>query len=118
MSYYVDGFIAPVKKVDKAKYIEFAKTMVPIFKDYGALKIVENWADDVPDGKLTSLPMAVKLEEDEVVVYSWITWPSKAVRDEGWQKLEQDPRMANQDTPMPFDGKRMIFGGFENVLDA
>ncbi len=116
MSFYVDGFIAPVREDQKQEYIEFARMAANIFKECGALHIVENWADDVPEGKLTSLPMAIKLEPGEVVVFSWITWSSKASRDAGWQKFENDSRMNDPELKMPFDGKRMIFGGFSNIV--
>jgi uncharacterized protein YbaA (DUF1428 family) len=88
-----------------------------VFKAYGAIKLVENWGDDVPDGKLTSFPLAVKCTEDETIVFSWIVWPSKSVRDTGWEKVMSDPRMSEENNPMPFDGKRMIFGGFQTILE-
>ena len=83
-----------------------------------ALAIVECWGDDVPDGKVTSFPMAVKRKDDETVNFSWITWPSKEVRDAGLKQMMEDPRMKPQVNPMPFDGKRVIFGGFQTVLEA
>ncbi len=79
--------------------------------------MVECWGDDVPDGKLTSFPMAVKCEENETVVFSWIIWSSREARDEGSQKAMADPRM-QQAGEMPFDGKRMIFGGFEMIVES
>ena len=85
-------------------------------KPYGALRSVECWGDDVPEGKLTSFLMAVQCKQDETVVFAWITWPSRSVRDEGMKKVMDDPRMKN--TTMPFDGKRMIYGGFEMILDV
>lgn len=95
---------------------KFAEDAAVIFKEYGALKLVECWGDDVPDGELTSFPMAVKCEENETVVFSWIVWPSRAARDDGNKKAMSDPRMQNMEE-MPFDGKRMIFGGFETIVD-
>ena len=89
-----------------------------LFKEYGALTVVDCWGDDVPEGKLTSFTMAVKRESEESVVFSWITWPSKAVRDDAWKKLMEDPRMSPADSPMPFDGKRMIYGGFQIISEA
>ena len=89
--------------------------MATLFKELGALRMVECWGDDVPEGKLTSFPMAVKLEEGETVVFSWIMWPSRAARDEGMRRAMEDERMKN--AAMPFDGKRMIFGGFDVLLD-
>ena len=86
--------------------------------EYGALNVVECWGDDVPEGKLTSFPMAVKREADETVAFSWVTWPSREMRDEAWKKMMADPRMQPGTNPMPFDGKRVIFGGFEVILEA
>lgn len=112
---YVDGYVLAVKTDKKDAYVSMAKETWPLFKEHGALSMVENWGDDVPDGMVTSFPMAVKLEPDETVVFSWILWPSKAVRDEGMKKAMEDPRM-KPPADMPFDGKRMIFGGFETIL--
>ncbi len=114
---YVDGFVAAVPTENKEKFLVHAALSAPIFKEYGALKVVECWGEDVPDGKLTSFPMAVKKEEHETVVFSWIVWPSRDVRDEAWKKIMADPRMASGANPMPFDGKRSIFGGFQTILD-
>nr|WP_136252053.1 DUF1428 domain-containing protein [Ningiella ruwaisensis] len=113
---YTDGFVAAVPTNKKSEYIAFAKKAADIFKEYGALSVVENWSDDVPEGKVTDFARAVKLEEGEAVVFSWVTWPDKATRVTAWEKVMQDPRM--QDDEMPFDGKRLIYGGFENVLDV
>ena len=82
------------------------------------LKHVECWGDDVPDGKVTSFPMAVKRKDDETVVFSWIVWPSREVRDQGMKKVMVDPRLQPNTNPMPFDGKRMIYGGFEMIVEA
>lgn len=114
---YVDGFVAAVPSANKQAYITHASEAAVVFKEHGALKLVECWGDDVPDGKLTSFPMAVKKQNDETVIFSWVLWPSKAVRDEGWQKIMADPRMAPDRAPMPFDGKRMIYGGFDMVVE-
>ena len=81
------------------------------------LKVVECWGDDVPDGKLTSFPLAVQRKADETVVFSWIVWPSKSVRDAGMAKVMVDPRMKPDVNPMPFDGKRLIYGGFEVLVE-
>jgi uncharacterized protein YbaA (DUF1428 family) len=113
---YVDCFVAAVPNDNKQKYIEHAKMSAELFVEVGALEIAENWGDDVPNGEITSLPMAVKAEENETVVFSWVIWPSKQVRDEGWAKLMDDPRMSPDVNPMPFDGKRLIYGGFESIL--
>ncbi|MFT2089674.1 DUF1428 domain-containing protein [Paraglaciecola sp. 2405UD69-4] len=115
---YVDGFVAAVPTENKDQYINHAKLAAIIFKEHGALNIVENWADDVPEGEMTSFPLAVKKQADEAVVFSWITWPSKEVRDTAWQKVMDDPRMHPDENPMPFDGKRLIYGGFNTILDV
>ena len=113
---YVDGFVTPVPNANRAAYIEHAEKAAALFKEHGASAVVECWGDDVPEGKLTSFPLAVKCEPGEAVVFSWITWASRAVRDEGWKKLMADPRMQRGAMPMPFDGKRLIYGGFEILL--
>jgi len=115
---YVDGFVAAVPTANKEKYIEHARKAAPVFKKHGALKVVETWGDDVAEGKVTSLPMAVKCKPDETVVFSWVLWADKAARDAGWEKLMADPAMQPDKNPMPFDGQRLIFGGFEMVLEA
>ena len=114
----VDGFVAAVPIANKEKFIAHAKEAAQLFKDYGALHVVENWGDNVPDGKLTSFPMAVKMEADETVVFSWIVWPSKQAHEEGWAKILADERMQPDNMQMPLDGKRVIFGQFETVLEA
>ena len=114
---YIDGFVAPVPLANRDAYLKHATEMAAMIKEHGATRVVETWGDDLPDGKLTSFPLAVQRKDDETVVFSWITWPSKAVRDEAWKKMMADPRMAPGANPMPFDGKRMIYGGFEMVMD-
>ena len=114
---YVDGFVAAVPTENREKYIKHAEDAAVVFKEHGALKMVECWGDDVPDGEVTSFPMAVKCEPDETVVFSWVLWPSRTVRDEGMQKIMEDPRMQPDVNPMPFDGKRLIFGGFEMIVE-
>ena len=115
---YIDGFVAAVPTANREAYRQHAEAAAIVFKDHGALKMVDCWGDDVPDGKLTSFPMAVKCQSDETVVFSWVAWPSRAVRDEGMKKVMADPRMQPGVIPMPFDGKRMIFGGFQMIVDA
>jgi uncharacterized protein YbaA (DUF1428 family) len=115
---YVDGFVTPVPTANREAYQKHAEQAAVLFKEYGATGVVECWGDDVPEGKVTSFPMAVKCQSDETVVFSWITWPSRAVRDEGWKKVMADPRMAPGANPMPFDGKRLIYGGFEVLLQT
>ncbi|KDP83184.1 DUF1428 domain-containing protein [Cupriavidus basilensis] len=114
---YIDGFVLAVPTARRETYRQHAEAAAAVFKAHGALGLVECWGDDVPEGKLTSFPMAVKLEKDETVVFSWILWPSRKVRDEGMKAAMADPRL-KMDEPMPFDGKRMIFGGFEMIVDA
>ncbi len=115
---YIDGFVAAVPNANKAKFIEHAKKFSSLFKEYGALKQVECWGDEVPDGKLTSFPLAVKKQPDETVVFSWIIWPSKQAREMAWAKMMEDPRMKPDNMTMPFDGKRIIFGGFEVIFES
>ncbi|MEP1445411.1 MAG: DUF1428 domain-containing protein [Paraglaciecola sp.] len=115
---YVDCFVAAVPSENKDKYREHAKISAVVFKEYGALQIVENWGDDVPDGEITSLPLAVQAKENETVVFSWVVWPSKVVRDAGWGAMMEDPRMSEENNPMPFDGKRLIYGGFTTLLES
>ena len=115
---YVDGYVIPVPNANRDLYRQVAQTAAAVFKENGALTVVECWGDDVPEGKLTSFPMAVQRKDDETVVFSWITWPSKAVRDVGMKKAMEDPRLQQGMDPMPFDGKRMIFGGFAPILDV
>jgi len=115
---YIDGFVAAVPKANRDKYLQHAQTAAAVFKDNGALEVVECWGDDVPEGKLTSFPMAVQLKDDETVVFSWITWPSRAVRDQGMKKSMEDPRLKPETNPMPFDGKRLIYGGFQMIVRA
>ncbi|MDT4834607.1 putative protein YbaA [compost metagenome] len=115
---YVDGFVVPVPTANREAYRKVAEMAAGVFKECGALSVVECWGDDVPEGKVTSFPMAVKRKEDETVVFSWITWPSKQVRDAGMKKAMEDPRMQPSPSTMPFDGQRMIYGGFEVLVSA
>ena len=114
---YVDGFVAAVPNQNKAEFLEHAKIMAAVFKDHGALKVVDTWGDDVPEGETTSFPMAVKKKDDETVVFSWIIWPSKEARNAGWQASMEDARMHPDQHPMPFDGKRLIYGGFDLISE-
>ncbi|HUG57147.1 MAG TPA: DUF1428 family protein [Candidimonas sp.] len=114
---YVEGFVLAVPAANKEAYRSHAAKAVPLFKEFGATRVVECWGDDVPDGKLTDFRHAVKAEDGEVVVFSWFEYPSKEVRDAANQKMMSDPRMKTMGEQMPFDGKRMIFGGFVPILD-
>ena len=112
---YVDGFVIAVPNANREAFIKHASTFDPIFLEFGATRVQECWADDVPEGKLTDFRRAVQAKEDESVVFSWVEWPDKATRDGGMEKLMKDPRMEAA-SDCPFDGKRMIFGGFVPVV--
>jgi uncharacterized protein YbaA (DUF1428 family) len=114
---YIDGCVTAVPTKNKQLYLKHATAAAAVFEEHGALSMVECWGDDVPEGKETSFPMAVKSKDDETVVFSWITWPSKEIRNKGMDKVMKDPRMQPETNPMPFDGKRMIFGGFEVLAE-
>jgi uncharacterized protein YbaA (DUF1428 family) len=115
---YVDGFVIAVPTAHRETYKKLAETAAAVFKEHGALKVVECWGDDVPEGKVTSFPMAVKRKDDETVVFSWVVWPSRQMRDAGNKKVMEDERMKPGSQPMPFDGQRMIFGGFETIVEV
>ena len=114
---YVDGFVIPVPHGNKDAYLAMATVAAEVFAANGATRVVECWSDDVPDGKVTDFRRAVQAEGGEAVVFSWIEWPSKEARDAGMKAFMEDERMKTQTTEMPFDGKRMIFGGFAPILD-
>jgi uncharacterized protein YbaA (DUF1428 family) len=114
---YVDGYLIAVPHANKDAYLRLASEVAALFREHGALRVVECWGDDVPHGKQTDFYRAVAAKDDEVVCFSWIEWPSKAARDAGAKKAMTDPRMKKSD-PMPFDGRRMIFGGFAPILDV
>lgn len=115
---YIDGFVVAVPAQNKDLYLSHAKKAAAVFKSNGALRVVESWGDDVPEGVVTSFPLAVKKKDDEIVCFSWIEWKNKAARDEGMAKAMQDPSFNNDEFKSIFDGKRMIFGGFDVILDA
>jgi uncharacterized protein YbaA (DUF1428 family) len=110
---YVDGFVAAVPTEGKEAYRRHAREAAALFKARGALSVVEAWGDDVPEGEVTSFGMAVKRREDETVVFSWVAWPDKATRDAAWASMEEVDM-----GEMPFDMTRMIYGGFEPLLEA
>ncbi len=116
MANYVDGFIVPVQKNKLAAYRTLAKKAAKIWREYGALEYIECAADDVKVGKRTSFPRSVKLKPDETVFFSWIVYKSRADRDRVLKKVMSDPRMSRMGKDMPFDGKRMIYGGFKPVV--
>lgn len=114
---YVDGFVCAVPIANKEAYREHAAKAAELFKQYGALHVMEAWADDVPEGEVTSFTMAVKRKDDEAAVFAWVVWPSKEVRNAGWEKMMKDEGMPQDMSAMPFDGKRMIYGGFSPIVD-
>ena len=119
---YIDGFVIAVPTANKQAFIDHAEGADSLFVEHGALRVVEAWGDDVPDGTLTDFRKAVQATEDETVMFSWIEWPDKQTRDAAMAKFmdpaTMDPRMDPKLNPMPFDGKRMIFGGFSPIVDV
>ena len=111
---YLSIMMAPVKPSDREAYLEHARQMWPMFRRYGAISMEEQWGTDLPEGQVTSFPLSVKLEEGESLAVGWVVWPDRATHDKAWAALETDPDMAQM--ALPFDGKRMVFGGFETVL--
>lgn len=115
---YFDGYLVPVPTANQAAYRDMAAKAAALFRQHGALRVVECWEDDVADGKLTDFRRAVQISGDEKVVFSWVEWPSKAARMAGWEKIEADPLMQPGAGGMPFDGKRLVYGGFVPLLDT
>ncbi|MDQ1155592.1 DUF1428 domain-containing protein [Brevundimonas sp. SORGH_AS_0993] len=113
---FLDITVIAVPTENRAAYLEHSRASTIVFKEHGALKVTETWGEDVPEGEQTDFRRAVALKEGETVAVGWITWPDKATRDAAWEKMMQDERLAGAD--MPFDGKRMIFGGFETLIDG
>ena len=116
MAYY-EGFIVPVPKANREEYRKHAAEAAPLFHEFGATRHVEAWASDVPEGKVTDFRMAVNAKDDEDVVFSWFEYPDKATRDAANAKMMSDPRMKEMGAAMPFDGKRMIMGGFDGFVE-
>ena len=114
MSYF-DGFVIAVPTANKQAFIDHARQFDPLFLEFGATRVVEAWGDDVPDGKVTDFRRAVQATGEETVVFSWIVWPSREARDTGMKAVMEDPRCPKE---MPFDGQRMIFGGFRVLVNA
>ncbi len=115
---YADGYLVAVPKANRDAYRALAQKAAPIFLEHGAVRVVEAWESDVPAGKITDFRRAVKAQDEEAVVFSFVEWPSRETRQEGWKKIMEDERMQPGKEPMPFDGKRMIYGGFEMLLDT
>lgn len=117
---YVDGFLIPVPNANRDRFTEHALKADEVFLELGALRVVECWGDDVPPGKQTDFQRAVQLKDDETVVFSWVEWPDKATRDAAMAQMEErmnsDPRMSPETNPMPFDGMRLVYGGFAAVV--
>ncbi len=114
---YADGFVIAVPTAGRQAFIDQARKADAAFIEYGALRVLECWGDDVPEGKLTDFRRAVQATADETVVFSWIEWPDKATRDAGMAKVMEDPRMSPESCAQIFDGKRLIFGGFVPVVN-
>ncbi len=112
---HITGFLAAVPTANRDAYRAHAERAWPIFREHGCIGLHECWGVDVPDGEVTSFPMAVKRAEDETVVFSWMEWPDRETCDRAWAAIMADPRMASLE-PMPFDGRRMMWGGFEPIL--
>lgn len=112
---YIQGFVIPVPEGNKDSYRAMAEAMNAIFGEYGAIEIVEAWEEDVPDGEHTDFRKAVNAAPGEKIVFSWVIWPDKATFDEAHEKIWRDERMKEPPSGMPFDGKRMIFGGFSPI---
>lgn len=116
---YIDGFVIAVPRDNKQPFIEHAGTADAVFMEWGATRVLECWEDDVPEGKVTDFRRAVQAGPEEAVVFAWVEWPDKATRDAAMRRMmddNPDPRLDPQKNPMPFDGKRMIFGGFVPVV--
>ena len=118
---YIDGFVIAVPTANKQQFIDHARKADSVFKELGATRVLECWGDAIPDGKLTDFRKAVQAKEDETVVFSWIEWPDKATRDAAMSRMDEltksDDRFSPEKNPMPFDGKRLIYGGFAPVVE-
>jgi uncharacterized protein YbaA (DUF1428 family) len=114
---YIEGFVLAVPTANKDDYLKHSREMAPLIRDCGAVRMVETWGDDVPEGKVTDFRKAVQAKDDETIVFSWFEYPDRAARDSANSKMMSDERMAEIGATMPFDGKRMIMGGFETIVD-
>jgi uncharacterized protein YbaA (DUF1428 family) len=115
---YADGYVLPVPDGNKDAYRALATKASQVFRDHGATRVVEAWGDDVPDGKITDYARAAHKQDGETVVFSWVEWPNKEARVAGWEKVMADERMQPDGSEVPFDGKRMIYGGFAPIVEA
>ena len=114
---YIEGFVAAVPIANKDAYVDHATSLAPMIREFGATRMVESWSDDVPEGKVTDFRRSVQAKDDEAVVFSWFEYPDRAARDAANEKMMSDPRMKELGAAMPFDGKRMIYGGFDTIVD-
>src|SRR5687767_8783841 len=116
---YIEGFLVPVKTSRKAEYLKMASDMSKRYLEWGATQVIESWADDVPDGKVTDFKRAVAAESDETVVFSFVVWPSKEVRDAGNKKMMDDPQIQEsmKEKDPPFSPQRMVYGGFAPIVE-
>ena len=114
---YFDGFVAPVPKANKDAYLKFNQEAAPLFKEAGVGRFVEAWANDVPDGKLTDFRKSVNAKDDEDVVFAFFEYDSKETRDAATEKMRNDERMKEMGASAPFDGKRLIYGGFDAIVE-
>ena len=116
---YIDGYVMVVPEVNKAAFVAYVQRCVPIYKEYGALRVSDGWSDDLPGARhIHSYGHAVQLQTGEALVFSYIAWPSKATRDAAWPRILRDPRMQLDTNPMPFDAKRMLRGGFQTIVNT
>jgi uncharacterized protein YbaA (DUF1428 family) len=114
---YVEGFVAAVPTANREDYRIHASKAAELFRRFGAIRVVECWGDDVPKGEVTDFYRAVQAKDDETIVFSWTEWPDKTARDTGMKQIFEEMPELMKDYPMPFDGKRLIFGGFEPIVD-
>jgi len=114
---FVDGVVIAVPEANRDAYLAASRGMAEMFLEFGALEVVDTWGADIPEGETTSFPLAVQRKDGETVTFGWIRWPSKAVRDAAWEKAMDDPRMAAVPGEI-FDGRRMIYGGFDVIQSS
>ena len=114
---YIDGYLIPVPTENADAYLALAREGAAVFRKFGAIRVVETWGDDVPDGKVTSFGLATKATPNEAIVFSWVEWPSKEARDAGMAEAMKDPFFSGDPSKMPFDGMRMMWGGFRVIVD-